>query len=236
MSLPVRREHGLAAAREFVLIVLGVLVALWVNDWNQARQDRHRERTDLRQLLVTTQENERRIEAAIADDSSALLSSRKLLDALSRQGALPPADSLSAWRSGALRFSEFFPLTGTYTALAQTGDLNLIRDDSLRARVATYSGELEGAMQQLRDWTEAFHRNVEELVRLIPVQLVVEAYTGRNSGGAGWRDPVIVRAFYMQQIGAMNRLKELRRLQGETRALLHALQSELHEGGPPSGE
>jgi hypothetical protein len=38
------------ALGEFALIVAGVLVALWVNDLNQARIDRTRERTDLHQL------------------------------------------------------------------------------------------------------------------------------------------------------------------------------------------
>ncbi len=159
------------ALGEFALIVVGVLVALWVNDWNQARLDRARERTDLQQLLLTTRENEGRLRAARAQDSLSLESARKLLVALDRSPGETPAnpDSLVAWRQAAFRFAALSPLTGTYTALAQGGELNLLRNADLRAQVATYAGELGGDIQEMSGWFEAFNRNAQQVIATMPL-------------------------------------------------------------------
>ncbi len=201
-----------------------MLVALWVSDWSQYRADRGRERTDLAQLLSTTRENEARIQAAIEADSSALDSARRLLALLHAPGALPSEDTLSALRFGAFRFSVFFPMTGTYAALGQTGDLNLIRDDSLRAQVAAYAGEMDGTARQLEDWTATFHRNVEALIRTAPFDRVREAYFGERVASASWRTEALQRALYLQTIISTNRLLNLRQLLASTRALRERLE------------
>ncbi len=213
--------------REFVVIVLGVLVALWVSDWSQGRQDRQREQIDLRQLLATTRENEGRVVAAIHEDSSARDAAYKLLAAVHVPGPLPPEDSLSMWRTDAFHFSVYFPMTGTYTAIAQTGDLNFIRNDSVRAQIASYAGVLEGTAQQIADWTSTFHRNVQYLIETVPFQAIRGAAFGDPTGAATWRAPALERALFMQTIISQNRVADLRQLLDATRALRSSLEAAL---------
>lgn len=216
--------------REFVVIVLGVLVALWVSDWSQTRQDRQRERIDLQQLLATTRENQRRVVDAMHEDSNALVAARKLLSAVHAPGRLPPEDSLSTWRTDAFHFSVYFPMTGTYTAIAQTGGLNLIRNDSVRARIASYTGVLEGTAKQMEDWTSTFHRNVQYLIETMPFQGIRGAAFGESAGAMTWRAPALERALFMQTIISRNRVSDLRRLLDATRALRSSLEAALGEG------
>ncbi|HEX6588057.1 MAG TPA: hypothetical protein VF039_03460, partial [Longimicrobiales bacterium] len=152
-KLTVRTMRGARVwVREFVIIVMGVLVALWVTGWSETRTDRARERVDLEQLLATTVENEARIVAAIEADSIALVAARRYLDVLRADRPLPPADTLAVWTYDAFRNSVFFPMTGSYDAIAQSGGLRLVRDDTLRAQIATYSGILRGTEQLMDEW------------------------------------------------------------------------------------
>jgi hypothetical protein len=217
--------------REFVVIVLGVLVALSVDDWNQGRIERQRERVDLRQLLMTTRENESRIVDAIGADSGALAASARLLAALASPDPLPSADSLAAWRTEAFRFSVFFPMTGTYAAIAQTGDLNLIRSDSLRAEIATYAGVLDGTARQLDDWTATFHRNAAEVIRTAPIDRIRALVRNDEASATGWRSEALERGLFMQTIISSNRVMDLRDLLDATRALRRSLEAELGEHG-----
>jgi len=213
--------------REFIVIVLGVLVALWVSDWNESRQNRQRERIDLQQLLATTKENEQRIDEAIAEDSSALPAARKLLFAVHTAQALPPEDSLTSWRMAAFHFSLFFPLTGTYDAIARTGDLNLIRDNELRAQVAAYPGILEGTTKQIEDWTSTFHQNVTDLIQSLPIQGIRALIFNEPAGRKTWKSPVLEKALTMQIIISQNRVSDLQQLLGATRTLRRSLESDL---------
>lgn len=221
------------AVRELLLIVAGVLVALWVNDWNQARLDHARERTALYQLLATTRENERRTRLALAQDSVALDAIRRLAAAQPAGAAagapVPPhPDSVVAWRGRAFKFAAFSPLTGTYAALAGSGELNLLRNDSLRAQVATFSGELSGDVQEMNGWFDSFSRNVDYIMRTAPLQELRPLYRGRpSSAPVSPQTEALERALIQQYVVLGARSDVLRRLLAGTTALHQALEAEL---------
>ncbi len=223
------------ALGEFALIVVGVLVALWVNDWNQARQERARERADLRQLLSTTRENEERLRRAVVQDSNGLAATRRLLAILtdSAESSTPPADSVGAWESASFRFAALSPLTGTYTALAGSGDLNLLRNAGLRAQVATYAGELGGDIQEMAGWFETFNRNAEQLIRTLPRADLHALARGRRSQ-LTLRQDGMERALLTQAVVLQARLDILHRLLGSTTDLRKALEQELGQEHAPT--
>jgi hypothetical protein len=143
----VNAESWRSALRELSLIVAGVLIALWMNDMHEGRQDRKREHATLQQLLTVTRENEQRAFEAAAGDSfivGNVLRARQILNAKSQ------SDSLWFLLKGSFAFSEFSPILGVYDAAAQTGELRLIRNDSLRDRVSRVAGELNSIVAQLR--------------------------------------------------------------------------------------
>ena len=229
----VNAPSGRRALAEFALIVVGVLVALWVSDLNQARLDRARERTDLRQLLRTTRENELRVRAALAQDSLSLIDAYRLLAALRPSGGGGPAqpDSLTAWRRAAFRFAALSPLTGTYTAVAQTGELNLLRNDGVRAQVATYAGELAGDVQEMAAWFEAFNRNVGEMIRTLPLADLRALDRGGALAPHTLRQEPLERALVSQYVISRARVDILHRLLDGTTALRQALAAELAARG-----
>jgi hypothetical protein len=200
-----------------------------VTGWSEGRRDRTRERVNLEQLLATTVENEVRITAALEADSTALAAARRYLTVLRAPGPLPPSDTLAVWSYDAFRNSLFFPMTGTYESIALTGDLALIRDDSLRAQIATYTGVLRGTSRLMEEWAGSFHRNWEELVGRATVAAVRSVDMQRDMGAveADWRDPALERALFRQTIIARNRVMALEGLLTETRALRARLEVRL---------
>jgi hypothetical protein len=226
-----------AALREFAIIVAGVLCALAAQSWWQAREERGRERDYLRQLQADTRENERRLDTAIAIDSTAGASVSRLAGTLFGSEPLPPPDTLVAWfRGEAFASSDFQPLSGSYGALLMAGDLRLIRNDSLRALLVSYAATLEHEQTMLGLFLEQSAGQPDRLAR--PMPFLRRMFFG---GSELWpreidferlrRDPDAESVFFALQVSNSNRLTHLRRLREETRRLRRALAAELPARG-----
>ncbi len=131
------------AATEFVLIVTGVSVALGAQSLWDFGQDRDAEREYLSQLQSDLAENQRRLRDALELEEQQAAAAQAALNALAA-GAEVPADSAQVWlmeRRG-LFYSDPRPITGTFSALVETGDLRLIRDSEKRNAIISYLAQI----------------------------------------------------------------------------------------------
>lgn len=128
---------------EFVLIVAGVTVALSADSLWDYWQDRVSEREYLEQLLSDLAESEQRFEEAAELEAQQSAAGQSALNAIASGGAIEP-DSAQAWliERRALFYSDPRPLTGTLTALVETGDLRVIRDPAKRQGVIAYLSQI----------------------------------------------------------------------------------------------
>lgn len=216
------------ALREFATIVAGVLCALAAQAWWQGHEERGRERDYLRQLLSDTRENERRLDEAIATDSAAAWAAARAVDALTGTGPPPPADSLVRWvrRSGVS--SNFQPLAGNYRALIGTGDLRLVRSDSLRARLAAYAAAVESEDERQGQFREIMTGGAGPMARALPFMRRALLGDVRSDGVDVARlreDPDVVPVLFTMQAAGANKLSGLRGLREETRSLRRALEA-----------
>jgi hypothetical protein len=125
------------AIGEIVLVVLGILIALQVNNWNEQRKTRLEEikiLKDFQENLHITIEN---LNKAMATNIKAKNSMNFLLDYMERD--LPYKDSLK-YNFGNTNFQWLYTIsTSVFDALKSKG-LNLISNDSLRQHIVdTYS-------------------------------------------------------------------------------------------------
>lgn len=230
---PLGAIHGWRTAlREFVIIAAGVLCALAAQAWWQDHQDRGREGDYLRQLLADTRENEHRLDNAIATDSAVGWAAARLAGALYGGDPLPPPDTLVAWfQDRTFSSSNFEPLSGTYDALLATGDLRLIRTDSLRALLVAYASSLEHEQTMLRLFLEQTASDPARIARAIPFIRRMIFGPGRvRARDVDFerlrRDPDAEAVFFAVQIANTNRLQHLRTLRDRTRRLRRALEAE----------
>lgn len=134
------REHDwMAAAVELVIVVVGILIALQVSNWNQERVDRHR-----------AQGYYRRIHADLSADLKNIDATLAFWRAVSDYGATAIADgeggqpndapgwkTLLAWYQ-ASQTMPFVPSDAAFSEMRSASDLGLIADESLRKRLDDY--------------------------------------------------------------------------------------------------
>ncbi|NNF57967.1 MAG: hypothetical protein HKN04_06965, partial [Rhodothermaceae bacterium] len=137
LAQAVREQNWFAVLLELAIVVLGVVIGFQVTAWGQARSDRVQERTYLRQLAADLAETERDIGRASATIAPWDRAAAQLLQAFRTPGR-PPMDSVYAWLGSAVRVNRVRPVDGTAQALIATGDLSLIRSDSLRSSITAY--------------------------------------------------------------------------------------------------
>ncbi len=229
-------------AREVAVIAAGALAALAAQAWWQDRQERARERDYLRQLLADTRENARRLDEAIAGDSAAGRALARVVRAFAAPGALPPSDSLRRWVTGGGFNSDFKPLTGTYAALVGTGDLQLVRTDSLRALLVAYAATAEAERRSLEAILEIATGALDVLPRKLPFTRAFFLDDADRPPAASFDfaavrdDPEVASMLFRFQAANANRVAHLRRMRDQTRRLRQALEAEragVAPGRPP---
>jgi hypothetical protein len=154
--------------REFLVIVAGILSALAAQTLWTRHQDQEMERDYLLQLLTDTRENEHRANDAIEHEELIRAATASAMTVLEGTGPLPPPDSMMRWIATTAGASEFRPLVGTYRALVGTGELHLIRNDSLRAILTEYSAEVESESERLRGLRNTVISQAGPIAREIP--------------------------------------------------------------------
>jgi hypothetical protein len=142
------REHvtahnWFAVAIDLAIVVLGVIIATQVNNWNEARQDRERGRNYAVRLieeLRTTEQSMRGIKLYYADVRDHALAA---LGVLRKQGPVPDEPFLV----DAYQATQVFPRAArhaTYDEILQSGSLELIGPPNLRARLSNYYWRMDG--------------------------------------------------------------------------------------------
>lgn len=147
------------ALGELVLVVVGILIALQINNWNEDRLAQKQEIVYLESMLADLHEDGERIDRAIKGNDILLDGLDRLLELLSEPNQDPVylrqlflhALVYTYWYLQA-EFSEL-----TMTQLKSSGGLFLIRDKDVRDAMLTYEQGLESCKHQYREMTNYFH-------------------------------------------------------------------------------
>lgn len=139
-------------ATEFFIIVTGVLVALAVQDWYQGLSDRQHERWYLEQLTSDLHETQRLMARTDSTSRHGEHAGTMLVRAFNDPA--PTADSVLYWLAGMGGVSYTLPMMGTIEALIASGNLRLIRSDSVRSAIVLY-------LDRTRALTDLYGRAME---------------------------------------------------------------------------
>lgn len=138
------------AAGEILLIVVGVLVALALNDWNQARQAREREAFYLASLREEFVENRVRLEGVAAANAAVADSAAALARALADGSAAQLSDARLADLLYATLVDEidYAPAGAVLAELVASGRLEEIRSARLRRALTSWPAVVAGVDRQ----------------------------------------------------------------------------------------
>ena len=131
------------AIGEIALVVIGILIALQINNWNQNQLNHKKEITILKALKKEFKENSIRYTKTIRKQELVISNSRTLLLCLEKKDLNFKRDSIGFFiGAGAFNFYRTEPIVGTYEALNGSGDINLIQNELLKSKLATFSSEI----------------------------------------------------------------------------------------------
>lgn len=144
------------AIGEIVLVVIGILIALSINNWNQDLQNKKLEQATLKALLNEFQDNRN----SISDYLENIVKMRKFGDTL-RKLIGPKLTSLNKYE--VLRFigevSETTKCIVTIDVLGDvqsSGRLNLLSNVEVRKAISNWSSHLKELQSEEFDWAQEF--------------------------------------------------------------------------------
>ncbi len=126
-------KYALYAAGEILLVVMGILIALQVNTWNEGNKRQKEEMVVLTEIVKNLREDLKDFDNNLTHLKNVIVCSRNLSRHLSDQ--LPWHDSLAYHIFCAGMFPHFSPNISGFELLQSKG-LEIIKNDSVRQRIS----------------------------------------------------------------------------------------------------
>lgn len=148
---------------EIVLVVIGILIALQVNNWNENRKSNAFEKEMLTQIQENLDNDKLALERVKVNFERAISSIDKIL---SHEQAKYP-DSLKYWLGDIIQFERFSSITNSYEALKSNG-LDKISNKELRLLLSNYyENEVQIVTKSIVDVEDSFLNDWKPLLQEI---------------------------------------------------------------------
>jgi len=148
------RKYLLYAMGEVLLVMVGILLALQINNWNEARKDRIEEIKIYRELINDLDECIREVENDIERDKEDFISIGIVINHIIHRYSFH--DSLIRHLNNLAWDQQFYPKSSGFESLKSTG-LSIISNDSIRlALTDLYQLTFERLIDKGREETHTF--------------------------------------------------------------------------------
>ena len=141
------------AIGEIVLVVIGILIALQINNWKENKLERKQEKAILNQLNSEFKSNLDQLDEKIKSKTELMKSVLKLLNYIDNP-KLRIKDSIDYHLARTIPYSTFDPIVND---LASSGNLRLIRNDSLKQMLSFWTSEIKDVQEDEGSWK--YYRN-----------------------------------------------------------------------------
>lgn len=132
------------AVGEIVLVVIGILIALQINTWNDIKKDKVIEQQLLTSLLEEFRANLKILENTIQLNERIYANTIKIGEFTGPSLTSVPEKELSLLMVGAFKNeARFIPNLGTINEINNSGKLSLIADPDLRKAISEWQSQLE---------------------------------------------------------------------------------------------
>lgn len=136
------------ALGEIALVVIGILIALQINNLNENRKNKEFEKEMLTQIQANIKQDRLNLEKIVKNYNNAITSSNKILKSELSENT---KDSIKIWLGAIIQFDRFQPLTNAYEVLKSNG-LDKVSNKKLRFLLGTYyDDEASHIIKSIRD-------------------------------------------------------------------------------------
>ena len=172
-------KYLLYAIGEIILVVIGILIALQVNEWNKERNRQKAEEAIISQLKVDLLQSRTELEEIIDFFLRRAQASAYVTRAF-WQTELP--DDILDYRYIPFSNRIYSPVLGTARSLINSGNLELISSAELKNRLITYVENVDYKLKDISRYEETYYRKSREILNEIGARTFwsKEEYNKRN--------------------------------------------------------
>jgi hypothetical protein len=127
------------AIGEIILVVIGILIALSINNWNNGRIEVSKEQATLKSLQIDFKTNISNVNNAYNSFSEAYEASVILLEIIKNESVIDASEIEHLLDDIINKTKSLDIITGSIDEIFNTGSFNLIRDPNLRKQLSNWS-------------------------------------------------------------------------------------------------
>ena len=216
------QKYLLYAVGEIALVVVGILIALQINNWNEEEKDRKKEVSYLISLKSNLENDINLLEEIILQDSMDILSLRNITNQiLSANGEKP------IQRNNALfRAQKFHPNKSTIDNIISSGNMDIIQNDSLVDKLLIYYRTVDVYHDGIDYSLKNYSRDLESL--FIKFDHVLDHPLLKRRPSRDFReDPSILNAIYFKNGLLRYQIQNYKALQSRAENILKMLELNL---------
>ena len=180
-------KYLLYAFGEIILVVIGILIALQINNWNENKKDSKQEQEILHQLLNEYNNNLEQLNSKIYIRQQVLKSAFEILKYQKMDLSSIKQNDFDLHLSRVITRPTFDPVTGVSDELNSSGKLYLIKNAALRTEITSFKSHLG----ELREEEMVTFNHVENLV----IPFLIEKYSTGNVISEFLKDDDFISSF-----------------------------------------
>lgn len=136
-------KYLLYAIGEIILVVIGILVALSLNNWNQNRIEIKKEINSLKNLSLDLEEQAALLDTYIMLESTFYNAGHQILKHYEKHKGFLKIDSILPNLNSLATRNTFNPINTTYEELIATGNIRIIQNETIKREIIRYYNALE---------------------------------------------------------------------------------------------
>jgi hypothetical protein len=165
-------KYLLYAIGEIILVVIGILIALQINNWNQNESNKSREIGILKDLNVEFNKNKSSLEKLIHDHQGMLQATQEILAVIGEPDNVVLNHNVDSLLYLSIDYDDFNPNQSAIDEAIASGTISLIRSDSLRALIFDWVSAMNGVKES--------YATLDEMCQNITLPFFVEHGSMRN--------------------------------------------------------
>ena len=150
-------KYLLYAIGEIILVVIGILIALQINNWNNNELNKKEEALILKNLNFEFNKNKKDLQIIKNNYQSLIGATKQLLDLIGEENIILQKHNTDSLISESINYLDYRPTENVLSDLISSGNLKLISSDSLRLHLFQWSSfinEKEEAWETLDDFSQ----------------------------------------------------------------------------------
>ena len=157
----VKDQNWFAVFLDFFIVVVGILIAFQITNWNEERSNRKAELFAIDRLISEYEQNRKLIAENIIRSEVPMRASLELRSMIAPEPDPNMTDeSMAGIFMDVMQNPKLSPNLGSTSALMSSGDLGLIEDADIQMLLSQWSADLE----IINDWQEIERMHGEELL------------------------------------------------------------------------